>query len=120
MWVIFDKSENKNPSPGTLGEEMAIMEWYYDATSLRKIGAKRYVAIQLCAYRRIRFGEPVIRNAKYSCQLQEEVPWGGSTVGIDCKTGKYQIAAGVLASPSWDVIGEAKMYANLKREICAS
>lgn len=100
MWVIFHKDENKNPIPGTWGEVMAIMEWYYDAGSLKSVGAKRYVSIQACGYRKIRPGEALNLKAEFFCKLKNEPVSDETVMGIDCKNGNFQVARGLWASPA--------------------
>ncbi len=117
MWVIYYKTEIKKPIPGTWGAEMPIMEWYYDASSIKSVGHKRFVKTAFCGYRRWKSGEPIA--GKLLCNL--DVAERDSNIeGIDCKNNKFQRASGLMASPEWKAIAKDSGMSRLKMELCGS
>lgn len=115
MWVIFAREEYKNSKPGTWGAEIPIMEWYYDAGSVRSIGSRRFAEINFCGYKRWKPEEP--RTGQFLCKLEDNrnLP---NIVGIDCKSNTFQNASGLLASPKWEKI-KSDFQAKLKQELCS-
>ena len=115
MWAVFYKTENKNPIPGTWGAEMPIMEWYYDVSSIRAVGHKRFAQTTFCGYRKWEAGQPM--TGSLYCRLEKS----GDNIkvfGINCKNNSFQVASGLMASPEWKIISKNSLHSSLKSQLC--
>jgi hypothetical protein len=119
MWVIYFMAENVNPKPGTLGALYPIHEMYYDASTVRSVGQKRFVESTSCAYRRWKPGEPMtygqVSRGELSCKLENE---SSNVIGIDCKNNTYLFSGRISPSPEWKTIQPESPVAKLKKELC--
>jgi hypothetical protein len=113
MWVIYYKTETVNPKPGTWGAAMPIFEMYYDASTVRSFGQKRFVESTSCGYRRWKPGEPM--TGSLFCKLDDGTV---NVVGIDCKNNSYLYSGMVAASPEWKSIQPKSAVARLSKELC--
>lgn len=113
MWVIYYKTEISNPKPGTWAAELPIFETYYDASSVRSIGHKRFVETASCSYRRWKPGEPMVGSL--FCDLKAA---SVGIIGIDCKNNAFLYSGQVAASPEWKPIRPESSLARLKAELC--
>jgi hypothetical protein len=113
MWVIYYKTEAVNPKPGTWGAEMPIFEMYYDASTVRSIGHRRFVESTSCGYRRWKPGEPM--TGSLFCKLDDGTV---NVIGIDCKSNSYLYSGMVAASPEWKSIQPKSAIARLSKELC--
>ena len=113
MWVIYYKTEEANPKPGTIGALMPIFEMYYDASTVRLIGQKRFAESTSCGYRRRKPGEPM--TGSLYCKLDDR---DATVIGIDCKKNTYLDSGFVDASPEWKPISPRSAVASLKKELC--
>lgn len=96
---------------------MPIMEWYYDANSIKSVGHRRFVKTAFCGYRRWKSGEPIA--GKLLCNL-DGAERNRNIEGIDCKNNKFQRASGLMASPEWKAITKDSGMSKLKLELCGS
>ena len=119
MWVIYFMNENINPKPGTLGALYPIFEMYYDASTVRTVGQKRFVESTSCAYRRWKPGDPMtygqVSRGELSCKLADDP---ADVIGIDCKNSTYLISGNVAASPEWKLIRPESAISKLRKELC--
>jgi hypothetical protein len=92
---------------------MPIFEMYYDASTVRLIGQKRFVESTSCGYRRWKPGEPMMGSLY--CKLDDGAP---NVIGIDCKSNSYLYSGIVAASPEWKPIRQGSAVASLKKELC--
>lgn len=113
MWVIYYKTEVVNAKPGTWGAEMPIFEMYYDASTVRSIGQRRFVESASCGYRRWKSGEPM--TGSLFCKLDDG---NVNVIGIDCKNNSYLYSGIIAASPEWKSIQPKSAIARLSKELC--